>query len=80
MADRAAESARRGDYAGANRLLDEATRRAPRYALVYQYRANVAYLAGDRKAAIAALRKGLEIEPDNALFRKNLERLGAKAP
>ncbi|MGE5276842.1 MAG: alkaline phosphatase family protein [Acidobacteriota bacterium] len=80
LSDRAAESARRGDYAGANRLLDEATRRAPRYALVYQYRANVAYLAGDRKAAIAALRKGLEIEPDNALFRKNLERLGAKAP
>jgi arylsulfatase A-like enzyme len=80
LADRAAEAARRGDYAGANRLLDEAELRAPRYALVYQYRSNVAYLAGDKKAAIAALRKGLELEPDNALFRKNLERLEAKAP
>ncbi len=73
---------RRGaaDYAAANRLLDDAERLAPRYALIYQYRANVAYLAGDKNAAIAALRKGLAIEPDNALFRKNLERLGVKAP
>jgi tetratricopeptide (TPR) repeat protein len=80
LADRAAEAARKGDYAGANALLDQAERRAPRYALVYQYRANVAYLSGDRKAAMAALRKGLELEPDNALFRKNLERLEAQAP
>ncbi len=79
LAGRAAEAARRGDYAGANGLLDEAQRKAPRYSLVYQYRANVAYLAGDTKAAIAALKKGLEIEPDNALFKKNLERLTAKA-
>jgi predicted TPR repeat methyltransferase len=80
LAERAAEAARRSDYAGANRLLDDAQRLAPRYALIYQYRANVAYLAGDKNAAIAALRKGLAIEPDNALFKKNLERLGAKAP
>ena len=79
LADQAAAAARRGDYAGANRLLDDAQRKAPRYALVYQYRANVAYLAGDKKAAIAALKKGLEIEPENALFKKNLERLTAKA-
>ncbi len=77
LAEQAAAAARRGDYPGANRLLDEAVRRAPRYALVYQYRANVAYLSGDKKAAVAALREALKLEPDNALFRKNLERLQA---
>jgi len=80
MAEQAAEAARRGDYPKANRLLEEAARRAPRYALIYQYRSNVAYLAGDREAAIAALRKGLELEPDNALFKKNLEQLRRKSP
>ena len=30
---------------------------------------------GDASAAIAALKRALEIEPDNALFRANLERL-----
>ena len=78
LADQAAAAARRGDYPGANRLLDEAERKAPKYVLVYQYRSNVAYLAGDKKAAAAALRKALQLEPDNALFKKNLERLGAK--
>jgi Flp pilus assembly protein TadD len=77
LADQAAAAARRGDYPGANRLLDEAEHKAPRYVLVYQYRSNVAYLAGDKKAAAAALRKALQLEPDNALFKKNLERLGA---
>jgi tetratricopeptide (TPR) repeat protein len=75
LAERASTAARRGDYAAALKSLDEAARIAPRYALVYQYRANVAYLMGDRTAAKAALRKGLEIEPDNALFKKNLRQL-----
>ena len=30
---------------------------------------------GDRAAAIAALKKAIELEPDNALFRTNLKRL-----
>ena len=30
---------------------------------------------GDRAAAIAALERALELEPDNALFRENLKRL-----
>jgi predicted AlkP superfamily phosphohydrolase/phosphomutase/Flp pilus assembly protein TadD len=75
LAEDAAGAARRGDYAEAGRKLDEAERIAPRFALVYQYRANVAYLRGDRAAAIAALEKGLKLEPDNALFRENLKRL-----
>src|SRR5262249_32950836 len=41
---------------------------------------NVAYLMGDRSAAVAALRKGLELEPDNALFRENLKRLEQANP
>jgi tetratricopeptide (TPR) repeat protein len=75
LAEEAAGAARRGDYADAGRKLDEAARIAPRFALVYQYRANVAYLRGDRAGAIAALQAGLKLEPDNALFRENLKRL-----
>jgi Flp pilus assembly protein TadD len=75
LAEEAAGAARRGDYAGAERRLDEAARIAPKLALVYQYRANVAYLKGDRKAAIAALQEGLKVDPGNALFRENLKRL-----
>jgi Flp pilus assembly protein TadD len=75
IAERAAEAARRGDYPEAMKQLDEAQRIAPRFARVYQYRANVAFLMGDRVTARAALEKGLEIEPDNALFRTNLQRL-----
>jgi len=75
LADEASRMARRGDYAGAMGLLDEASRVAPRLALVYQYRANVAYLKGDTPAAVAALKRGLEIEPDNILFRENLKNL-----
>jgi tetratricopeptide (TPR) repeat protein len=75
LAEEAAGAARRGDYAGAERLLEEARTAAPKLALVYQYRANVAYLKGDRAAAIAALREGLRVDPGNALFRENLKRL-----
>jgi hypothetical protein len=32
---------------------------------------------GDPEAAIAALERALELEPDNALFRENLKRLRA---
>lgn len=75
LAERAADKARRGDYPGAKADLDEAARMAPRFALVYQYRANVSYLLGDEAAAIADLEKALALEPDNALYRENLKRL-----
>ncbi|MEM6795270.1 MAG: alkaline phosphatase family protein [Acidobacteriota bacterium] len=75
MAQEASVAARKGDYARALELLDEAAVVAPRFALVQQYRSNVAYLMGDRAKAIEALEKGLELEPDNQLFRQNLERL-----
>jgi Tfp pilus assembly protein PilF/arylsulfatase A-like enzyme len=75
MIEEASEAARRGDYAAAMAQLDEAQRIAPRYSLVYQYRSNVAFLKGDRNAAIQALLKAIELEPDNDLFRVNLKRL-----
>ncbi|MGH7789050.1 MAG: alkaline phosphatase family protein [Candidatus Binatia bacterium] len=77
LAERASQAARRGDYAGAMQQLDAAEHLAPRSALVYQYRANVAFLMGDRERAKAALRQALAIEPDNALFQSNLQRLEA---
>jgi tetratricopeptide (TPR) repeat protein len=75
--------ARKGRYAEAMQILDEAEKVAPEYSLVQQYRSNVAFLMGDKQAAIAALKRALEIEPDNPLFRVNLSRLekgGAKKP
>jgi tetratricopeptide (TPR) repeat protein len=75
LAEQAATAAKSGDYPKAAALLDDAVRIAPHYSLVYQYRANVAFLAGDRRAAIAALQKALELEPDNALYLQNLRYL-----
>ena len=77
LAEKASQAARRGDYETALTLLDHAEAIAPQYGLVFQYRANVAYLKGDRDAAIAALERALKLEPDNALFRENLTRLQA---
>ena len=48
IAEQASQSARRGNYDEAMSKLDEAQRIAPGFALVYQYRSNVAYLMGDR--------------------------------
>ena len=78
LAESAAETARRGDYVGAMEQLVAAQRMAPDSSLVYQYQSNVAYLMGDLPRAIAALERALELEPDNALFRSNLERLQAQ--
>ncbi len=75
LAEEASSLARRGDYADALARLSDAERLAPRLALVCQYESNVAYLAGDRPRAIRALERCLGLEPDNALYRTNLERL-----
>ena len=79
LAESASQAARRGDYAGAMQQLEEAERVAPNYPLVYQYQSNVAYLMGDTAKAIEALEKALELEPNNALFKSNLERLKGKS-
>ncbi len=76
LAGEASIAARRGDYAAAMKLLDQAEAIAPQLAILFQYRANVAFLMGDKEASRRALRKALELEPDNALFRNNLDQLG----
>jgi Flp pilus assembly protein TadD len=78
LAVQAGEAARRGDLEGAVRLLDEAQKLAPNLPMVYDYRANVAYLTGDIDAAISALERALELEPDNAKAKKNLDALRAR--
>jgi tetratricopeptide (TPR) repeat protein len=79
LAEEAGQAARRGDYAEATKLLDEAENISPRNVVVHQHRSNVAYLKGDTASAVAALEKALEIEPDNALFKTNLRRLKQQA-
>jgi predicted AlkP superfamily phosphohydrolase/phosphomutase/Flp pilus assembly protein TadD len=75
LADQASQAARHANYAEAKRLLDAAEKLAPNYVIIHQYRANVAYLSGDRAGAIRALERALQIEPGNALFQTNLARL-----
>lgn len=71
----ARDAARRGAYDEAWELLAEAERLTPEAAVVYQYQSNVAFLRGDREAAITALERALELEPDDARLRENLRRL-----
>jgi len=78
LAAEASNLARRGDYADALARLAAAEKVAPQLALVCQYESNVAYLAGDRRRSIQALERCLVLEPDNALFRTNLERLRSR--
>jgi tetratricopeptide (TPR) repeat protein len=75
LAEQASQAARRGNYAEAARFLDEAEKRAPNYVIIHQYRANVAYLSGDKRAAIRALERALQLDPGNELYRTNLARL-----
>jgi predicted AlkP superfamily phosphohydrolase/phosphomutase/Flp pilus assembly protein TadD len=75
LAEQASQAARRANYAEARRLLDAAEKVAPNYVIVHQYRANVAYLSGDRNGAIRALERALQLDPGNALFETNLARL-----
>jgi tetratricopeptide (TPR) repeat protein len=75
LCQQASQVARRGAYTEAMQLLAEAEGLAPEYVLVYQYQANVAYLMADYRQAERVLRRALELEPDNALFRRNLENI-----
>ncbi|MBZ0111503.1 MAG: alkaline phosphatase family protein [Thermoanaerobaculia bacterium] len=70
-----ADAGRHGDYAKASELLAKCESLLPNSAVVFQYRANIAYLQGDRPAAIEAMRKALELDPENAMLQKNLDRL-----
>ena len=78
LCEAAAQSARRGAYPEAYAQIEAAKKLAPRSVLVHQYESNVAYLAGDKPRAIAALERALALEPGNELFRHNLEQLRAR--
>ena len=80
LAGQAAASAQRGDYERADTLLAEAEALAPDYAVVYQYKSNVAYLKNDLAEALGALERAVELEPDNMLFKQNLEYLRSRVP
>ena len=75
LCDQARESAKRGGFDEAARIIERAVELAPRSAVVLQYRSNIAYLRGDYETAIDSLENALEIEPDNILFQRNLRRL-----
>ncbi len=72
------DAARRGDYNAAWQVLGEAERLTPEAAVVFQFKANIAYLQGDLEAAEAALVRALELEPDNPQFQENLRRIREK--
>jgi Flp pilus assembly protein TadD len=59
-------------------LLAGAEKLWPDFPLVFQYRANVAYLMGDYSTALVALERAAALEPDNVAVRTNLERLRRK--
>jgi tetratricopeptide (TPR) repeat protein len=75
LLQQAQELARRGGYEEAWKLLLEAESLTPDASVVYQYKGNVAFLRGDRGAAVAALKKALELDPEDARIRENLRRL-----
>lgn len=75
LLQQAQESARRGGYDEAWELLLEAENLTPEASVVYQYKGNVAFLRGDREAAVSALKKALELDPDDARIQENLRRL-----
>jgi len=79
LAQAASEAARRGAYPEAMRKLEEAESLVPDLVMVHQYRSNIAYLMGDLRTAIDSLETALELEPDNALFKHNLENLRKQA-
>lgn len=79
LVQEASEAARKANYPEALRLLEAAESAAPDFVLIYQYRSNVAYLMGDLDLGISALEKALELEPDNALFQRNLAQLRNQA-
>jgi hypothetical protein len=62
-----------GALEAARENLEEAAALAPDLELVHLDAANVAYLQGDLLAAVAALERAVEIDPDDLVLRENLE-------
>ncbi len=79
-AEAAAELARHGEHDAALELLAAAERTDPAAVAVHRYRANILYLRGDLEGARQALLRVLELAPDDALARRNLDALARSPP
>lgn len=66
-------------YDEARRLLGEAERLEPDWALPHQYRANVDFLAENRRAAVRHLERAVELQPLDLALRANLKALRRQA-
>jgi 4-amino-4-deoxy-L-arabinose transferase-like glycosyltransferase len=62
-------------YDEARALLAEAARLEPDWALPHQYRANIDFLAGDRRGAVRHLERAVERQPLDLALRANLKAL-----
>ena len=62
-----------GDLKAAAELLEKACRTAPELAPIWEQRGTVAYLRGRLADAESHLARSLELDPGNAMVRKNLE-------
>ncbi len=78
LAEQARELTLKGSYEPALSLLDQAEKMAPNLALLQQYRANIAYSAGDEEMALRALRRGLDLDPGNLVLQRNLDHFQSK--
>ena len=79
LCEEARLAATAGRYAEARARLREAARLEPQWALPHQYLANVAFLQGDRREALAHLEQAVEKEPLDPALRANLKRLRSGA-
>jgi 4-amino-4-deoxy-L-arabinose transferase-like glycosyltransferase len=75
LCEQARKAAAASRYDEARRMLREAQRLEPEWALPHQYLANIDFLAGQRRGAIRHLEQAVELEPLNLALRTNLKAL-----
>jgi tetratricopeptide (TPR) repeat protein len=75
LAEQARDEARDGRYDEALRLLEEAARRSPDWALPWRFSASVRVLAGDRRSAVADLERAVALDPRDRPARAALRAL-----
>jgi 4-amino-4-deoxy-L-arabinose transferase-like glycosyltransferase len=75
LCEEARLAATAGRYDDARARLREAARLEPRWALPHRYLANVAFLQGDRRQALAHLERAVEKEPLDPALRAGLKQL-----
>ncbi len=80
LCEEGSRAAQRGDLAGAKRILERATRRAPGHLRPWQLLANVLYLQADSEAAATALEHAVAANPYDSLLAANLAALRRLVP